>query len=150
MRNFVRVNILIRHLIYNKTVHKTWHRTRTDHLVSRTPTSDMDSDLNKSQAYTTWTILWSLTTICKDMYDQIRAFIINNIMQSTAPPMETSDTCPPRTSSKITFVVYHIYFQSPDGMPEWDHQNTPIIFAAVGIGIIFVLLIASRNSFQLN
>ena len=45
--------------------------------------------------------------------------------------------------------MYHVYFQSPDGMPKWDHQNTPIIFAAVGIGIIFVLLIA-RNSFQLN
>ena len=57
---------------------------------------------------------------------------------------------PPRISSKITFVVYHIYFQPPDGMQDWDNQNTPIIFAAVGIGIMFVLLIASRNSFQLN
>ena len=51
---------------------------------------------------------------------------------------------------KKTNIVYNIYFQSPDGMPEWDHQNTPIIFATVGFGLIFFLLLASRNSFQLN
>ena len=35
-------------------------------------------------------------------------------------------------------------------MPKWDHQNTQILFAAVGIGLLFVTLLASRNSFQLT
>ena len=46
--------------------------------------------------------------------------------------------------------MYNIQFQSPDRMPKWDHQNTSIIFAAIGIGLLFVTLLASRNSFQLT